>query len=64
MTFGTPTGRACIAGVTRAVPPEPPAEITPATPGWRDIQRSSPTAISRTDAPRSLVNTALGPFGW
>ena len=64
MTFGTPTGRVCIAGVTSAVPPEPPAEITPATPGWRGIQRSSAAAISRTEAPRSPVNTAFGPFGW
>ena len=64
MTLGTPTGSVCIAGAASAVPPEPPAAITPATPGWRGIQRSSATAISRTAAPRSLVNTAFGPFGW
>lgn len=29
MTFGTPTGRARIAGVMSAVPPEPPIPMTP-----------------------------------
>ena len=30
ITLGTPTGRACIAGVINAVPPEPPMPMIPA----------------------------------
>ena len=63
MIFGTPTGSACMAGAASEAPPEPPAENTPETPGCRDIQRSSASAISRTAVPRSFVNTAFGPFG-
>ena len=58
ISFGTPTGSARIAGATSAVPPEPPAEITPgdAAPAGA-IQRAKASAIAATAAPRSPVNT-------
>ncbi len=63
ITLGTPTGRARIAGVASAVPPEPPAEMMPATPSCRRIQRSNASVIAATDAPRSPVKTPAAPRG-
>ena len=64
ISFGTPTGRARIAGVTSAVPPDPPSPISPATSSRARQNRSNATAIAATDRPRSLVNTAAAPSGW
>ena len=59
----TPTGSRRIAGVTRAVAPEPPAEMSPAMPLWRDTHASNASAIAATEAPRSPVNTPDDPRG-
>ena len=64
MTFGVPTGSRRIAGVARAVAPEPPAPMMPPMRSWRTIQRSNASLIARTEAPRSPVNTAPAPRGW
>ena len=53
-----------MAGVARAVPPEPPAETIPRTPPARPIQRSKASAMAPTEAPRSPVKTAFAPRGW
>src|SRR5207247_1044989 len=57
MSFGTPTGRARMAGATSDAPPEPPAEMMPATLPWRRSQLAKASAIAVTDAPRSDPNT-------
>jgi hypothetical protein len=64
ISFGTPTGSARIAGATMAVPPEPPAESTPAMPLCRAIQRWKASVMPATDWPRSPVNTPDAPRGW
>jgi hypothetical protein len=63
ITFGTPIGRARIAGVTRAVPPEPPAPTIPARSARVRTNRVSASDIASTDDPRSPVNTAALPAG-
>ena len=63
MTLGTPMGRRRIAGVASAVPPEPPAEMSPPTSRRRAMKCSKATAISATAEPRSPVNTARSPRG-
>ena len=50
--------------MTRDVAPEPPAEIMPAMPLWRDTQASKASAIAATEAPRSPLNTPDDPRGW
>ena len=47
-------------GATSAVPPEPPAEMMPASRLWRLIQASNASAMAVIAAPRSPVNTAFG----
>ncbi len=64
MTFGTPTGSARIAAVASDVPPEPPAEMTPARSRRVSTKRSRASAIALTADPRSPVNTARAPCGW
>jgi hypothetical protein len=56
--FGTPTGRRCRAGVTRAVPPDPPSASTPARSSRAGSQRSSASLIADTELPRSPVNAS------
>ena len=62
--MGTPIGRERMAGATMAVPPEPPAEMMPATPVWRLIQASNACAIAATEVPRSPVKRPDAPRGW
>ena len=64
MSFGTPTGRARMAGATSEAPPEPPAEMMPATLPWRRSQLAKASAIAVTDAPRSEPNTLDPPRPW
>ena len=64
MSFGTPTGRARMAGATSEAPPEPPAEMMPATLPWRRSQLAKASAIAVTDAPRSAPNTPDPPRPW
>ena len=52
-----------MAGVARAVPPEPPAEMMPPIAFRRPIQRSKASAMAPTEAPRSPVKTAFAPRG-
>ena len=56
--FGTPTGRRCSAGVTRAVPPDPPSASTPARSSRAGSHRSSASLIADTELPRSPVNAS------
>ncbi len=63
ITFGTPTGRARIAGVTSAVPPDPPAPTIPPRSVRVSTNRVSASDIASTDDPRSPVNTAAAPAG-
>ena len=63
-TLGTPMGSARMAGATIAVPPEPPAEMMPATPVCRLIQASNACAMAATDVPRSPVKRPAAPRGW
>jgi hypothetical protein len=60
-TLGTPIGSARMAGATKELPPDPPAEITPLTGSCRRIHASKACAIAVIAAPRSPVKTALGP---
>ena len=53
MTFGTPTGSACMAAVAMAVLPEPPAEMIPSTPGWFTTHALKASVIAATAVPRS-----------
>src|SRR5689334_19459395 len=64
MSLPTPTGRARIAGVTSAVPPDPPSPRTAPTSARPTRNRSSATAMAATALPRSPVNTAAAPSGW
>ena len=64
MTFGMPIGNRRIACVASAVPPEPPAEISPPRSRRPATKCSKASAISLTAEPRSPVNTARSPFGW
>ena len=50
-------------GLVMAMPPDPPAEITPPIPRSRSIHREKASAIAATEAPRSLLKTAAEPFG-
>jgi hypothetical protein len=63
ISLGTPTGSARIAGATMAVPPEPPADMMPAMPSCRAIQRSKASVMPATEWPRSPVNTPAAPRG-
>jgi len=63
MIFGMPMGSARMAGVASAVPPEPPAEITPPTSRRPARKRSKAMAIAVTALPRSPVRTARSPCG-
>ena len=51
--FGTPTGNLRIAWVASAVPPEPPAEISPPISRRRVTKCSKATAIAATAEPRT-----------
>lgn len=63
ITLGTPTERSRMAGVTSAVPPEPPAEISPPR-SVRDVtNRRKASVIAAIADPRSPVNTAEAPLG-
>jgi hypothetical protein len=53
-----------MARVASAVPPEPPAEISPPRSRRVARNRSKAAAISVTAEPRSPVNTARSPPGW
>ena len=64
MTLGIPIGSRRIACVASAVPPEPPAEISPPRSRRWATKFSKATPISLTAEPRSPVNTARSPFGW
>ena len=50
-----------MAGAAMAVPPEPPAEMIPAIPLWREIQASKASDMAATDVPRSSLKTPFGP---
>src|SRR5207244_541877 len=50
-------GRARMPGATSEAPPEPPAEMMPATLPWRRSHLAKASAIAVTDAPRSEPNT-------
>ena len=64
ITLGTPTGRARIAGVIIAVPPDPPIPTMPVTSSRDRTYASSAAAIAATAVPRSSANTASVPSGW
>ena len=64
ISFGTPTGRARMPGATSEAPPEPPAEMMPATLPWRRSQLAKASAIAVTEAPRSAPNTLDPPRPW
>ena len=53
-----------MAGATSEAPPEPPAEMMPATLPWRRSQLAKASAIAVTDAPRSAPNTLDPPRPW
>ena len=62
--FGTPTGSARMPGATSEAPPEPPAEMMPATLPWRRSHFANASAMAVTDAPRSAPNTPDPPRPW
>ena len=64
ITLGRPMGRRRMAGVASAVPPEPPAEISPPMSRREPMKRSKASAMAATDAPRSPLKTAVAPLGW
>ena len=65
ISFGTPTGSARMAGVTSAVPPDPPAPMMPASsPAWATTYLVSASDIAATASPRSDDRTASAPSGW
>jgi len=64
ITFGKPTGSACIAGVIKAVPPEPPS---PMIPSKEPLVTYSHRArdMAPTASPRSAKSSTLpAPSGW
>ena len=64
ISFGTPTAGTRNAGATSAVPPDPPAEIRPATSSCAAIQRWKASVMPATALPRSPVKTPEVPRGW
>ena len=62
--MGRPMGRRRMAGVASAVPPEPPAEISPPMSRREPMKRSKASAMAATAAPRSPLKTAVAPLGW
>src|SRR6188472_101759 len=65
ISLGTPTGSARIAGVTSAVPPDPPAPMMPeSSPAWATTYRVNASDIAATASPRSDDRTATAPSGW
>ena len=60
-TFGTPTGSVCIPGVAIAVPPEPPAEMMPATFCCLPTQARNASVMAATAVPRSPEAMPAGP---
>ena len=65
ISLGTPTGRARMAGVTSAVPPEPPAPMMPeSSPACAITYLVSASDIAATASPRSADRTAAAPSGW
>ena len=62
-SFGTPTGSARMAGVTSAVPPEPPRPMMPAISARAVMKRAKASAMAVTALPRSPVKTASAPPG-
>ena len=64
ISFGTPTGSARMAGVTSAVPPDPPAPMMPASsPAWATTYLVSASDIAATASPRSGRPDRLGAVG-
>ena len=61
ITFGTPTGKLCIAGVASAVAPDPPAEMSPARSPRVFTNAENASAIAVTAEPRSPVKTDGAP---
>ena len=62
--MGMPIGSERIACVSIAVPPEPPAPISPPRSRRVRMKASNAVAIASTERPRSPEKTARSPWGW